>query len=179
VASLDNRRRKAEGLLKFLADQALTSGVDKSVEFVIFVDDGRRFVGEKRNALLEASRGDYVAFVDDDDWVSGFYLKEIVSLVTRVPDLDCVGIVGEMTSKGQVSRFIHSITLDHWFERGGIYYRPPNHLNPIRSGIAKKFRFPDKDVGEDAEWSNAIYQSGLLKKEILLGDNIMYYYRCR
>ena len=40
---------------------------------------------------------------------------------------------------------------------------------------AKKIRFPEKDYGEDADYSDNLLKSGLLKNEIIL-DEIMYHY---
>jgi hypothetical protein len=46
------------------------------VEHLALLDNKRRTVGEKRDALLRAARGRYVAFVDDDDDVSDDYVFE-------------------------------------------------------------------------------------------------------
>lgn len=40
------------------------------VEHLVLLDNKRRTVGEKRDALLRMARGKYVAFVDDDDWIA-------------------------------------------------------------------------------------------------------------
>ena len=37
------------------------------IELCYLLDNKRRTVGAKRNALLDAARGEYVSFIDDDD----------------------------------------------------------------------------------------------------------------
>jgi hypothetical protein len=56
-----------------------------------------------------------------------------------------------------------------------VYYRPPNHLNVIKASIAKQFKFPEKNFGEDMEWSMQIQQSGLLKTEAHIDETLYYY----
>ena len=55
------------------------------------------------------------------------------------------------------------------------YERYPNHLNIIRSDIAKQFRFPEINHGEDTDFATQIFKSGLLKKETTI-DGVMYHY---
>ena len=74
--------------------------------------------------------------------------------------------MGIITIYGKNPRtFIHSIKYDSWFEKDNVYYRCPNHLNPIRRDIAIRCKFPEKNFQEDLDWSLQIAQSGLLKYE--------------
>jgi len=58
------------------------------------------------------------------------------------------------------------------------YIRFPNHLNVIRADIAKQFKFPETNYGEDHAWSKALHESGLLKNEVYI-DEVLYYYKYR
>ena len=49
-------------------------------------------VSNARNVGIDAARGEYIAFVDDDDFVSPTYLEELL----RVSDRETVGISNEM-----------------------------------------------------------------------------------
>jgi glycosyltransferase involved in cell wall biosynthesis len=60
---------------------------DLRVEHLVLLDNKRRSVGEKRDALLRAARGQYVAFVDDDDWVSNDYVREICEAAAKEPSV--------------------------------------------------------------------------------------------
>lgn len=131
-------------------------------------------IGAKRNYLLGWARGKYVAFFDDDDQPGPNYIKLIMEGI--IHDVDCCSLTGEITFDGKNPRkFIHSLKYDSWFEKDGIYYRPPNHLNCIRATIAKQFHFPTTNHGEDKVWSMAIQKSGALKTEHEINETIYHY----
>lgn len=152
--------------------QARTENVE------VLYDDRPRPVpiGTKRNSLLERATGDYVAFVDDDDAVSTTYVRKVLMALKSKPD--CVGINGFITFDGKNGkRFIHTVQCKEWHERGGVYYRCPNHLNPIRRDLALKAKFPgDSSFGEDKEFSMRVRD--LLKAEAMIPE-VIYFYHSR
>lgn len=60
---------------------------DYPVEHLVLIDNKKRTVGEKRDALLVAAKGRYVAFVDDDDDVSDDYVQSILAATATDPDV--------------------------------------------------------------------------------------------
>lgn len=60
---------------------------DRPVEHLVFLDNKRRTVGEKRDALLRMARGKYVAFLDDDDDIHSFYVGSILKAAEQDPDV--------------------------------------------------------------------------------------------
>jgi hypothetical protein len=52
-------------------------------EVLTNVDGGEKPSGQKRNELMKAASGEYVAFIDDDDTVSGEYVRKIASSVAE------------------------------------------------------------------------------------------------
>ena len=63
--------------------EGLTRVADQRVEVLLLFDNKRRSVGEKRQALLDIARGEYVTFIDDDDLVAPGYVSEILSVITE------------------------------------------------------------------------------------------------
>jgi hypothetical protein len=55
-----------------------------------------------------------------------------------------------------------------------VYYRCPNHLNPIKREIALQVMFPELSRGEDRDFSMRVKR--LLKKEEYI-DGIIYFYK--
>jgi len=55
------------------------------------------------------------------------------------------------------------------------YERFPNHLNCIKSSIAKQFIFPEKNHGEDTDWATQVHRSGLIQTEHYIKEVIYYY----
>jgi hypothetical protein len=144
----------------------------------VLIDDSRyKKIGRKRNDLLARATAKYTCFFDDDDLPSDKYVELMLEGCRR--DVDCVEFVGIITDNGQNPRkFIHSLKYDSWFEKDSVYYRPPNHLSCIRASIAKKFKFPEINHGEDHDWSMQIQKSGLLKTQHDVNE-VLYYYECR
>jgi glycosyl transferase family 2 len=145
------------------------------VEILTSTDDGQLLIGSKRNGLLRAAQGTYVAFVDDDDRVSADYVGRIIKAVETKPD--CVGMEGLISIDGrQPKKFIHSLRYGSWFEKNNIYYRNPNHLNPIRRDLAIAAGFPeDVRTGEDHKYSVRLQQAQVLKTEVYLDGPIYFY----
>ena len=178
ICSLRKRKESRNDLLSVLNVQPQTD-----IEILVEIDEGQMSIGAKRNLLLQRAQGDYVAFVDDDDIVSLNYVNAILSAVSTSPD--CCSLMGEISHRMsiRVGRkkqrqkfkhiFIHSIAYNYWFEKDGIYYRCPNHLNAIKREIALKVGFPEKNTGEDLAFSTKIYS--LLKTEVQI-SGILYYY---
>lgn len=131
--------------------------------------------GRKRQWLLERSQGKMIVFFDDDDWPAEDYIWQILQAMARMPDADCIGMQGWMTTDGQ-NREDWRISKDYftWYKQGGMYYRTPNHISPVRRDIALRVGFPDKYVGEDYDYSMGILP--LLKKEVKI-EKDMYHYR--
>jgi len=151
---------------------------------VCILSDNRELtIGAKRNQLMNNAKGKYIAFVDDDDEIGNDYLASILNAIeTEQPDV--IGMTGIMrwqrTRKMRTDhRFTHSIEHKRWWDRGsGIrteYFRPPNHLNPMKREIAMQFPFLEVSFGEDRDWSERISASGMLKKEVKIPAVIYYY----
>jgi cellulose synthase/poly-beta-1,6-N-acetylglucosamine synthase-like glycosyltransferase len=166
--TLHSRSQIFQNLARVLNAQA-----NHSVEMLASVDNGEKSIGQKRNELLEAAKGDYVVYVDDDDMVSPLFVAKILEGLKNNPD--CCGIEGIVTFK-QVGpkKFIHSLQYDDWFEKDEIYYRCPNHLNPIKREIALEVKFPEKSWQEDQDFSYRL--KGKLKTETYIKGPIYFYY---
>ena len=176
MAALESRREQATYLQNYIKSQIKGHKLEDEVELVVFEDSKEYTVGVKRNTLIENAKGDFVAFVDDDDWVSSSYVKNISDIIINSPTIDCIGMKGALINPYiGVKEFIHSIRYKEYTEDAYLYYRPPNHLNPIKREIALQFKFPSINLGEDFNWSMEICKSGILQNEVFL-DSIIYFY---
>ena len=176
ICALDDRRQQyLEPLLAHLEKQK-----NEEIEIVVLSDQKQTSVGTKRNNLLQLAQGKFAAFVDDDDWVSDTYVSDILSAIKNTEELDCIGFYGEVWFQEKWGgRMIHSVACGSWTEEPGTYYRPPNHLNPIRLELSRQVKFRDITISEDHFWSVDLVKSGLLKNEVFLGHKPLYIYRCR
>lgn len=134
-------------------------------------------IGAKRNWLLEKAESEYVCFIDDDDEIPNDYIDKLMKAADS--GCDCASLKGRYFVDGKLDGiFEHSIKYDKWETvKGEIkYLRTPNHLNMIKTSIAKQFKFPETNHGEDENWSTKIFNSGLLKTEFYISDVLYHYY---
>lgn len=156
--------------------------VDKDNRVQLLSNDSTAIsIGEKRNKLLNDAEGEYVCFIDDDDSISRNYISLLLHGIDN--GVDCCSLKGMYYVDGVFDGiFEHSLMYKEWKTNNSIqsatpikYERYPNHLNCIKSSIAKQFRFPETNFGEDHNWSKQIHESGLIKTEHYISD-ILYYY---
>jgi hypothetical protein len=125
------------------------------VEHLVFLDNKRRTVGEKRDALLRAARGDYVAFLDDDDGVAGNYVRAIISATRTGPDRpDVITFLQESTVEGLKSTIEFRLgNPNEPFKPGDMTKRNAWHVCAWRRELAILSHFPPINYGED--WAYA------------------------
>lgn len=168
IVTLKSRENLFLNLKRILKNQ-----LTPEVEVLVSCDEKESSIGAKRNSLLHSATGEYICYIDDDDIVSPFYVSKILKAIEEKPD--CVGIKGVITLKNIGPRlFEHSLQNTSWFEKDNIYYRCPNHLNPIKRDIALSVGFPNISDQEDRAYSFNL--QGKLKTETLIDEPIYYYY---
>lgn len=175
IPTIEDRKLVFQQLHAVLIQQITALNLADKIEIIYFRDKrNEHTVGFKRNVLLEKSLGEYVCFIDDDDSVHVNYIQMIYKELLKNPD--CISLVGIITTNGKDRRtFIHSVEYTSLFNKDGIAYRPPNHLNPIKRSIAIQFKFPLKNVGEDTNWAMQICHSKLIKTEIKITEPYYFY----
>lgn len=170
ICSTPKRHAMFARLERFLRTQMMT--YPRQVELVVDFDENIT-IGEKRQRLLERAVGHYVAFIDDDDWVSDDYVARLVEGART--GADCASLEGIITTNGDnPRRFTHSINHGKWYTKDEIYYRTPNHLSMVKRTLALAVGFISQNVGEDHDFSKRLLP--LLKTETNLGPTPLYYY---
>ena len=179
ILTLTNRDHFFQRLMNHLYN--IVGQWAKSIEFVVAKDNKQKTVGEKRNEVLDKANGKYVCFIDDDDLVDQNYFNWIMQVLLEHPDADAIGFNGLYYVSGNpVLRFSHSSSHNGHRraenEKGEtIQLRPINHLNPVRTEIAREIRFPEKSFGEDSDYCDRLFASNKLKKEVFV-DQTLYHY---
>lgn len=171
IASLPERAHHLANMMSLLTPQ-FRDGVE------IIVDNRPRNVptGVKRNDLIARANGDYVCFVDDDDFVTEDYVSSILEASKSNPD--CITFEGWMTTNG-LHRVDWIIKLGEKYEArqdpDGVtrYYRFPNHLVPIKRSIASQHSFPAIWQGEDYQW--AVKLQPFLKTSVHIPKQLYHY----
>lgn len=126
----------------------------QKVEVLTFLDNRMRTIGEKRDALVQMSRGEFVAFCDDDDMVSSDYVRLITDAIavarpaTSVITFDQRAIINGVEA-------ICSFSLKHPNEPFAqpSFRRNAWHVCAWRGEMARRVRFPASNYGEDWAWA--------------------------
>lgn len=149
------------------------------VEHLVLMDNKKRTVGEKRDALLRAARGKYVAFVDDDDNVTGNYVSAILNATRDDPD---VITFRQMATVNQFSRTVE-FKLGNPNEPWSHY--PIETLPPIkrnawhvcawRRTLAILSSFPASNYGEDWAYAARLCAMPGLKETHI--PEVLHFYR--
>jgi len=111
--------------------------------------NGGLTVGAKRDSLLHKAKGDYVAFVDDDEFISPNYIEEMLRMCNEGNDICC------FRSLFKCDTYIAVIDMDlhHTFNAEAnpeyITFRRPFHVCAIKRDLAQRYHFPDKNNAED------------------------------
>ncbi len=144
-----DRRQQSSDLAESIA-RCPGSG---AIEHLVLLDDRKRSIGAKRQALLDSARGTYIAFCDDDDLISDDYIPRLLAEAQHGADV----ITFEQTSMidGVPGQIIFDATYakdDPWVP-GGIARRAPWHVCAWKRDQVSDCVFPDIMYGEDLQWS--------------------------
>ena len=177
IPTIPERNVMLDALLSKIYCQLTEGGFIGQVQ-VITDQSMNMTIGEKRNSMMRVAKGDYVCFIDDDDDISPDYIRLIMEGIETNPD--CCSLIGEMTWNGTNPQlFEHSIKYNAYktnINNRIMYERFPNHLNCVKTSIAKQFEFPHWKSGEDTEQACRMFNSGLLKTEYEI-KSVIYHYR--
>ena len=147
---------------------------DKKVEHVILLDNKKRSIGMKREALVEIAKGKYMAFVDDDDDISDDYVSSILEAIKTNPDVvtfkqKC--LVND--NHPSIINFSLKNKVNQEYYLGGVIDRKPFHVCAWKSSIGKKYKFTDKNYSEDWFWAEQLVKEA--KTEIHI-DKVLHTY---
>lgn len=145
-------------LCEEVSRQISATGTDE-VEHLVLLDNKKRTIGEKRQALLEIANGDFIAFVDDDDWIRRGYVKHLLKAIEEAEQNECDVITFEQMAyfDGKEGRVIFGVGNDNeeWQE-GKDTLRAVWHVCAWRRTVALQSKFPAKQWGEDWEWAEPL-----------------------
>ena len=179
VATIPHRHEYLCNLLRNLDRQA-QPGFNVIVyrTRVLAVQRPEARLARKMQVLLEASSGEYVSHMDDDDHPASDFVPAIMKALEDKPDY--VGFPVLYTVDGNPQLPVeHSLRHKGWYQHEGILCRDISHLNPMRRELAMQARFDNKpDHGTDGMWAEELRAKDIVKTEVYI-DRVMYHYDFR
>ena len=127
---------------------------DGAVELLVFLDNRQRSIGEKRDALVQMSRGQFVAFCDDDDDVAEDYVAQLVAAIRSAGEEHSVITFDQRVVLDGIDATC-SFSLLHPNEpfKRPTFRRNAWHVCAWRGDLARRYRFPATNYGEDWAWA--------------------------
>lgn len=159
----------------FSLNEKLNKQIDgREVEVLWLGDNKSMSIGEKREHLINISKGDYVSFIDDDDDISDTYIDDALKAFETNPDV--VTFECEYKNKDTNQRVRVKFGMDYINEDiKDVSYRMPYPICFIKKVIALQVKFPHQNLGEDTVFAKQLFDLCFLQKEIHI-PKVLYYY---
>lgn len=141
---------------------------------LIFNDAGRNMIiGQKRNEMIKNTDSEYFCFIDDDDFVSAYYVDSIMKALESNPD---VVTFNGWYVENSASRKHFEIKLGHPYQDLPTkFLRWPNHITVMKRSCVGHVVFPIMRNGEDYAWSKQINDQRLLKTSVHIEQDLYTY----
>lgn len=153
---IDRLKALAENL-----ESQIGSAWPPQVEIVSVIDNRIVSIGEKRQRVLDASTGRYVAFVDDDDFVSPDYIQSILEAIRAHPGVDVITFNNSsvienhkpITINMRLGQENEQVRFDDESEIPPVIRRAAWHTCAWKGSLARMFTFQPVNYGEDWLWA--------------------------
>lgn len=171
IATIPGRESSLQRLVSSIHEKMGRLAPDTRYEIALSFDNRETSIGAKRERLCSEAKGKYLVFIDDDDEITDAYIEDLRETIN--------GGYSVMRLRGRIApyTFTHSLEnkLTGKMARGEVFLRPPNHLNPMMSDIAKLIHFKDAVRGEDLEWTIRLARNGFLTREYMSDESRIHY----
>ena len=179
TASIPERADKLEMLTEKIAEQI----GDLPVEHLVFLDNRKRTIGAKRDALLRIARGTFIASVDDDDTVSPDYVASLVDAIktaitppfSQTASVDVITFAQFARINEAQAKIVFGLRQENQpFIPDTEVLRAAWHVCAWRRSVAILSHFPESNYGED--WAFAEPLNRIAGASIHI-DKVLHYYR--
>lgn len=142
-------------------------------------------ISSARNAGLDVAQGEYIGFVDSDDYVSKRMYEVLVRNAEQYcADISAMGYI-EVTADGEICKYCSALTKDFVYHRSDFidHFYPdirwhimPSVCNKISSRkLFNNYRFPVGSIYEDSFSQLPLYD---MCQTIVVSKECRYYYVC-
>ncbi len=163
IASIPGRAEKAQRLYNDVMDMV----GDKNIEVIFLMDNCKRSIGAKREALKNISNGKYFMLLDDDDAL--LTIEELYA--ATFDDVDVITFKQRCFNSDKTEYIVTfglGYEVNHPTNGKGMYVdmnRPPFHVCAWSSHF-KNISFGDKNFGEDWDFVEQAIKKANIEKHL-------------
>lgn len=171
IPTIPGREASLQSLMAGIREKVGRLAPMLRIDIVLNFDNREKSIGQKREELLQGATGKYMSFIDDDDQITDAYIEDLRDTI--------LGEYHVMRLRGQIQQytFTHSLenALSGMMAQGEVFLRPPNHLNPMMTDVAKLVHFGNAIRGEDLDWTIRMSKRGFLEREFRSDPSRIHY----
>lgn len=168
---VEERQIKLKKLISELNRQISKNYAEEIVEIIVDTDDMSKSVGQKRNDLIHKAQGEFICFIDDDDFITENYLSIILYNLNSGIDILLIAINHTQNGVSQ-AKILPSLYIDNLTTNEVVFRTNHFHLCPHKKSIAERVLFDSVNFAEDMIYSqkmvNHINNSYLISTPIYI-----------
>jgi glycosyltransferase involved in cell wall biosynthesis len=149
---IEERQIKLKKLISELNRQISKNYAEEIIEVIVDTDNMNKSVGQKRNDLIEKAQGQFICFIDDDDFITENYLSVILHHLNSGIDILLIGIEHIVNGVNQ-TKILPSLYLDNLTTSEVVFKTNHFHLCPHKKSIAERVLFDCVNFAEDMIYS--------------------------
>lgn len=179
--AIPERKEKAFALYEKIQKQ-MSLIKREDVEHLLYFDNKRRSIGAKRDSMIQAAQGKFIAFCDDDDDISDNYIFRILEAIDKHPDVDVITFNQRAHINGEgfnVDFGLENENEESVRDKDGKLVdikRKPFHVCAWRRMLAHIYHPTDYSYGEDYAWVEQIIEKEEKLTEYKIDEVLHYYY---
>lgn len=162
--------------------EKLISKYNGPIEFKILHHEHNKGLSAARNTGMEVALGEYLYFLDSDDWISDDCIEKLTQPLQQkefdiiVGDYETVGELPYQLELSLPEGAYHETGITHTFCNGGVYVMAVNKLYSKEFLVKNQLTFKESKVHEDEILA---FELSCLEKSFYVVKAVTYYYRIR
>jgi len=173
AVEIEERQIKLKKLVSELHRQISKNYAEEIVEILIDADNMTKSVGQKRNDLISKAKGNFVCFIDDDDFITENYLSTILHHLNIGIDILLIGI-SHIENGINKTKILPSLFIDNLTTNEVVLKTNHFHLCPHKKSIAELISFDCVNFAEDMIYSQKMVKH--ISNHAVISDPIYIYF---